>query len=66
MISSFDKYNNESFYELDNNFNLKSLYDGGSVNKSYSELNNNEKQFVINHYGTHTNNGVYRSQYNNR
>ena len=58
-INSFKKYNKESFYELDNNFNLKSLLDSGDVNKNYEELTGNERQFVINLYGTHTNNGQY-------
>lgn len=59
IINSFKKYNKESFYELDNNFNLKSLLDSGEVNKKYEELTGNERQFIINLYGTHMSNGQY-------
>ncbi len=47
IISSFEIYNNESFYELDNNFNLKELYTDGILNKPVEELSGNERQFLI-------------------
>jgi len=59
IINSFKKYNNESFYELDHNFNLKTLLDGGEVNESDRKLLSSKRQFVINMYGSHSSNGMY-------
>lgn len=48
IVSSFNTYDGESFYELDNNFNLKELYNDGRTNKDVDELIGDERQFMFN------------------
>lgn len=56
IINSVKKYNNESFYELDSDFNLKELFDNCTRNQTYGE---SKKQFVINVFSSHSNNGNF-------
>ena len=60
LVNSFKKYSGESFYELDSSFNFKDLFDSGHTNKEYKDLTGTERQFFINEYSSHVNNGVYR------
>ena len=48
IINSFKTYNDESFSELDNNFNLKYLYNDGRTNKDADKLIGDERQFMVN------------------
>lgn len=50
VINSFEDYNKESFYELDNNFTLKSLFDDGFTNTFNDEI---ATKFTINSYSDH-------------
>ncbi len=56
IINSMEVYNGESFYELDNNFNLTSIYSGGDVG-----IDKNGKEiFTINSHSAHPSNGNFK------
>ncbi len=65
IISSFKPYNGESFYELDKNFNLASLFDGWDLSENFSDLEVNEKQMIINQPSGHDLNGIYQQDHTN-
>lgn len=62
VIDSIEPYHGESFYELDENYNLKKLYDSHTINGIEKQLDENEKQFVLNSYkGNRYDNNIYSS-----
>ena len=56
IINSMEEYNGESFYELDNSFNLTSIYSGGDVGID----KNGKEVFTINSHSSHSSNGNFK------